>query len=85
MLWLAAFAVYFDDSDLAFAALRRSYVDFGGTNVGMLWRPYRNPLHNDPRFKDILRDLGLVDYFRDSGNWGDYCRPVSGGADFACS
>ena len=85
MLWLAAFADYFDDPDLALAALRRSYVDFGGTNVGMMWRPYRNPLRNDPRFKDIVRDLGLADYFRDSGNWGDYCRPISGGADFECS
>ena len=85
MLWLAAFADYFDDADLALAALRRSYVDFGGTNVGMIWRPYRNPLRHDARFKDILRDLGLVDYFRDSGNWGDYCRPISGGADFECN
>jgi TolB-like protein len=85
MLWLAAFADYYDDPDLALAALRRSYVDFGGTNVGMLWRPYRNPLRGDERFKDILRDLGLVDYFRDSGKWGDYCRPITGGADFECN
>ena len=85
MLWLAGFADYFDDPDLALAALRRAYVDFGGTNLGMIWRPYRNPLRNDPRFKDILRDVGLVDYFRDSGNWGDYCRPISGGADFECN
>jgi TolB-like protein len=85
MLWLAAFADYFDDPDLALAALRRSYVDFGGTNVGMIWRPYRNPLRNDSRFKDILRDIGLVEYFHRSGNYGDYCRPMSGGADLECN
>jgi hypothetical protein len=50
----------------------------------LIWRPYRNPLRSDQRFKDILRDLGLVDYFRQSGNWGDYCRPLAGGADFEC-
>ena len=85
MLWVAAFADYFDDPDLALAALRRSYVDFGGTNIGMIWRPYRNALRSHPRFKDILRDLVLVDEFHDSGNWGDYCRPISGGADFECN
>src|SRR5688572_28781001 len=83
MLWLAGFADHFDDTDLTLAALRRSYVDYGGTNIGMIWRPYRNPLRADPRFKDIVRDLGLVDYFRASGNWGDFCRPLVGD-DFDC-
>ena len=84
MLWLAGLADHFNDTDLALSALRRSYVDLGGTNIGMLWRPMRNPLRADPRFKDIVRDLGLVDYFRASGNWGDFCRPLPGGDDFEC-
>ena len=84
MLWLAGFADHFDDTDLALEALYRSYVDLGGTNIGMLWRPMRNPLRATPRFKDIVRDLGLVDYFRASGNWGDFCRPLAGGDDFEC-
>ena len=84
MLWLAGFADHFNDTDLALSALRRSYVDLGGTNIGMLWRPMRNPLRADPRFKNIVRDLGLVDYFRASGNWGDFCRPLPGGDDFEC-
>jgi adenylate cyclase len=85
MLWLAAYADHFGDSDLALAALRRSYVDFGGTNIGMLWRPYRDSqMHNRPGFKEILRDIGLVGYFRESGNYGDYCEPLAGSEDFAC-
>ena len=83
MLWLAGFADHYDDTDLTLAALRRSFVDYGGTNIGMIWRPYRNPLRADPRFKEIVRDLGLVDYFRSSGNWGDFCRPLVGD-DFDC-
>jgi len=84
MLWLAGFADHFNDTDLALSALRRSYVDLGGTNIGMLWRPMSNPLRADPRFKDIVRDLGLVYYVRASGNWGDFCRPLPGGDDFEC-
>jgi hypothetical protein len=37
----------------------------------------------DPRFKQILRDMGLVDYWRQSGKWADFCRPV-GEDDFEC-
>ncbi len=40
-------------------------------------------LRADPRFKEIVRDVGLVDYWRASGNWGDYCKPV-GNDDFEC-
>jgi hypothetical protein len=32
-------------------------------------------------FKAILRDLGIADYWRQSGNWGDYARPL-GDDDF---
>jgi len=71
-------------SELALAALRRSYVDLNGTNLGMIWGPFRNPLRADPRFKEILRDVGLIGYFRASGNWADLCRPLAGGDDFEC-
>jgi hypothetical protein len=37
--------------------------------------------HDDPRFKDIVRDVGLVEYWRKSGNWGNFARPL-GDDDF---
>jgi hypothetical protein len=35
-----------------------------------------------PGFKDLVRDMGLVDYWRKYG-WSDFCGPV-GDDDFAC-
>ena len=36
-----------------------------------------------PGFKDYLRHIGLVDYWRKSDNWGDLCHPVNDN-DFEC-
>jgi hypothetical protein len=35
----------------------------------------------DAKFKDLLRDLGLVKHWRRIDNWGDFARPV-GDDDF---
>jgi len=75
---LAREPVHFDATDRS-----RDHVDLRGTNIGILWRPYRSDVRSDARFKEILRDLGLVDYFRTSGKWGDFCKPL-GADDFEC-
>jgi TolB-like protein len=81
---IAWYADHFGDRDLALAALRRSLVDHGGTVFAMLWWPFETGLRADPRFKEIVRDLKLVDYWRATGSWGDYCRP-KGDGDFECT
>jgi hypothetical protein len=48
-----------------------------------IWRPIFKGVRQLPGFKDFVRDLGLVDYWRTSGNWGDFCHPV-GEEDFEC-
>jgi hypothetical protein len=58
-------------------------VELPNIDFTLLWNPYETGIRADPRFKDILRDLGLVDYFRKSGNWGDFREPV-GKDDFEC-
>jgi tetratricopeptide (TPR) repeat protein len=81
--FIAVYADHFGDKDLALAAMRREYIDLNGVSLASLWWPYETGLRADARFKELLRDMGLADYFRESGNWGDFCRPL-GRDDFEC-
>jgi hypothetical protein len=76
---IAWYADYFGDKDLALAALRRSVIDLRSAPLYMLWRPTKTDMRADPRFKEIIRDLGIYDYWKKSGKWGDFARPL--GAD----
>lgn len=84
---VAVFADGFGERDLALTAIRKGAFNpavRNPYNIGtLLWYPYKTQLRTDPRFKDIVREIGLVDYWRKSGNWGDYCKPV-GADDFQC-
>jgi hypothetical protein len=57
------------DVDGAFAALER------GTYGGMLlfYYPEMRSVRADPRFWDLVRDAGLIDYWQRSGKWPDFC------------
>jgi hypothetical protein len=48
-----------------------------------LWIVPYSTVRSLPAFKQILRDAGIVDYWRASGKWGDFCKPV-GTDDFEC-
>ncbi len=73
---IAHWAEHYGDRDLAFKALRRGFVEMHGLTVIEIWCPVFSELRRDPRFKDIVRDLGLADHWRKTGNWGDHARPV---------
>jgi hypothetical protein len=74
---IAHWAVQYGDKDLALRALRRGYVEKRGLTVIDIWHPIFAELRKDARFKDIVRDIGLADYWRASGNWGDFARPLA--------
>jgi tetratricopeptide (TPR) repeat protein len=39
----------------------------------ILFRPYFTDVRRDPRFMLVAKRIGLVDYWRQSGHWPDYC------------
>ena len=83
-LLLAFWASRLDESDLVLEGLRRSYVDFGGTNLGVLWSPAFSQARIQPEFNTIVEELGFVEYWRATGNWPDKCQPLEGSDDFEC-
>jgi adenylate cyclase len=80
MAVISIYADHFGDKDMALAAIRR-FVALGGPTIYLIWLPVRSGLRADPRFKEIVRDLGLYEYWRASGHWGDFARPL-GDDDF---
>ena len=78
---LCCLAAHFGDHDLALEAMRRAVFDLGSVTRLWIWEPTFAKLRKDPRFKAFLRDLGLPDYWRQSGKWADLVRPA-GDDDF---
>jgi TolB-like protein len=81
---LALWAGFFEDHELALQVLREDK-DTDRRNITALamWRPVMAGTRALPGFKDLVRDWGFVDYWREFG-WGDHCKPV-GDTDFQCN
>jgi TolB-like protein/tetratricopeptide (TPR) repeat protein len=79
------------DADLAAAAMRESMEGRQGFKEGhmsygdyfTLWIAPYSGLRGHPEFKKLLIETGVADYWRQTGKWGDGCKPV-GKDDFQC-
>ena len=79
-LAVGSWAAYAGDPALALESLRAQpnlIVTFA------IWRPVMAGVRAQPEFKNLVRERGLVDYWRKSGTWGDFCKPL-GADDFEC-
>lgn len=82
----AEWAAYLGDPKLALQALeilRRQHQRFEAW-AWTIWRPVMKDVRRDPGFKKLVQDMGLVDYWRATGKWGVFCKPV-GTDDFECN
>ena len=69
-------AGYYGDNELVLKAMRRSM------DLWFFWMPLMANARKTEEFKAIVRDKGLVDYWREFG-WNDFCKPI-GEYDFEC-
>ena len=77
----AMWAAYLGDPRLALELIGPVARDSKFTQ--MLWAPYFSEMRRLPEFKTLVVELKLVEYWRATGKWGDFCKPV-GASDFAC-
>jgi len=73
---LAYLAAWLGDDPLALDTLKRCFLDLNGIPVCSIWHPVFTSVSRSAGFKDLVRGLGLHDYWRASGHWGDFARPI---------
>ena len=77
-------AAHHGDDELALRLLRAEYLRDGFGAYFQIWHPALNDLRTTPGFKSFVRDLGLLELWRTTGKWGDFCSPI-GEDDFECT
>lgn len=81
MVGIAQMAGYFGDHELALKCLHEAFVKHRGPNLVTVWHPLAAGARKLDAFKQFAREVGLYDYWRQSGHWGDFIRPL-GDDDF---
>jgi TolB-like protein/DNA-binding winged helix-turn-helix (wHTH) protein/tetratricopeptide (TPR) repeat protein len=79
------------DADLAVAAMRKTLEAVEGFKEHampqypyvLFWNAPYSQVRAHPDFKQLLIEAGVTDYWRQTGKWGDGCRPM-GADDFRC-
>jgi TolB-like protein/DNA-binding winged helix-turn-helix (wHTH) protein len=76
LLPMADFALFLGDRQLSLEALRASA---STQTLHGIWRPALSEVRRLPQFGDFVQKVGLVDYWRATGKWGDFCHDAGDG------
>ncbi len=79
--FIAMWAAYFGDSEFAIKVMEKA-VKVNASSMITAWWPVMKDARQLPQFKKLMRETGLVDYWKEFG-WPDLCRPL-GDDDFEC-
>ncbi|MBN1625066.1 MAG: hypothetical protein JW944_00965 [Deltaproteobacteria bacterium] len=83
LAYISIWAAYFGDIEFAMDAMEKSEsIIVFGVAQNLLWYPVMREVRQTPRFKEFLREIGLVDYWNKFG-WPDICYKLDNG-DFEC-
>jgi TolB-like protein/DNA-binding winged helix-turn-helix (wHTH) protein/Flp pilus assembly protein TadD len=77
---LAQWAAFYHEPELSLQLLADAAPNL--SHPAVLWQPLLRETRKLPAFKNLVRNLGFVDYWRVHG-WSDFCHPLNGD-DFAC-
>ncbi len=78
---ISILAAYFGDPEFAMDAMEKGN-EKNALGLFKIWYPVMTEVRQLPRFKEFVKEIGLVDYWSKFG-WPDLCRPV-GDDDFVC-
>jgi tetratricopeptide (TPR) repeat protein len=73
----ALYAAHDGEPEFAVALMRRAFEKPSGFVLFLLWHPAMAEARKTDAFEQLVIDLGFVKAWRESGDWGDFCRPVS--------
>ncbi len=78
---MSVWAAYSGDAEFAMEAMEKHFsIDY--SRISFIWFPVMREVRQTPRFKELINEIGLVDYWKEYG-WPDLCRPI-GDDDFVC-